>query len=114
MNNLPDAHPHAPLFNFLSRNDGLTVAIRAAVDERIAQNEQWGGAAHDDEHTVNTTAQCWRGFILDQYQKARADLGGLFTVHDELRAERARLVKMAALAIAGIESIDRVLVTDDY
>lgn len=68
--------------------------------ERAAQDEQWGGATHDDGHMAHD----WLVFIGQQLKRARADyaqVGGFPA------PVRARLVKIAALAVAGIESIDR-------
>lgn len=59
--------------------------------ERLRQDEQWGGAKHDDGHE---SADWWE-FILHQYQNVNA------------QTHRERLVKVAALAVAGIESFDR-------
>jgi hypothetical protein len=73
--------------------------------ERLRQDAQWGGEEHDDNHEYDA----WVGFIDDQVAKARNDIEtrsgaegnvGEFEVRD-------RLVKIAALAIAGINSIDR-------
>lgn len=67
---------------------------RAADDiaqERAAQDQQWGGPAHDDEHA----SADWVWLIRSQIDAA------------DPNDPRGRLVKIAALAIAGIESIDR-------
>lgn len=61
--------------------------------ERAAQDAQWGGPEHDDEHDV----QDFLGFIEVQIQKYRSDTSSI----------RDRLVKIAALAVAGCESFDR-------
>lgn len=61
--------------------------------ERAAQDAQWGGPEHDDTHDV----QDFLGFIEAQIQKYRSDTSSI----------RDRLVKIAALAVAGCESFDR-------
>lgn len=63
--------------------------------ERDRQDAQWGGPEHDDEHTVGH----WFNFI--DYQSDR------WEESTSIAESRERLVKIAALAIAGIESIDR-------
>lgn len=84
------------------------MAIVAEIHaERQAQDEQWGGAAHDDEHTVLSRGACWRGFIAVQSARADDEYKAL-SVADSFAEQRSRYVKMAALAFAGIESIDRV------
>lgn len=71
-------------------------------EERNRQDEQWGGPAHDDTHIPNE----WLGFIQDQNKKAISDIvkAPMWMWYGSIRA---RLVKIAALAVAGIESIDR-------
>lgn len=69
------------------------------IQERERQDEQWGGPEHDDSHFIYE----WLQFIDDQYEKGMHEWicgGGRNKI-------RARLVKIAALAFAGIESIDR-------
>lgn len=62
----------------------------AIVIERIRQNQQWGGAAHDDQHVPDE----FLNFILKQVHKRDGDV-------------RERLVKIAALSVAALESIER-------
>jgi hypothetical protein len=90
---------------------GLTRAVNDVQDERFRQVRQWGGPDHDDEHE----AIDWLHLIFKQLKagekewaarrqkegRDNADMRvGVFEVRD-------RLIKIAALAIAGIESIDR-------
>lgn len=65
-------------------------------NERNEQDAQWGGESHDDGHTPFD----WLNFI--EHQIVRAREGSV-----EYAIVRHRLVKIAALAVAGIESIDR-------
>lgn len=66
--------------------------------ERLAQDAQWGGPAHDDQHSVDD----WSSFI--DYQLSFI----WYPAKEPTPAEiRARLVKVAALAIAAVESLDR-------
>lgn len=64
--------------------------------ERTRQDLQWGGADHDDGHSESD----WLSFIESQITKARFDFFSDY---------RSRYVKIAALAVAAIESIDRKL-----
>lgn len=63
--------------------------------ERVQQDQQWGGPEHDDQHQLED----WCMFI--EYQLERCNgVGG--------PEYRERMVKVAALAVAAIESWDRV------
>jgi len=68
-------------------------SIADILAERKRQDAQWGGPAHDDSHNIWD----WLHFIDLQVGKTRE--GPI--------DQRARLVKIAALALAAIESIDR-------
>lgn len=65
--------------------------------ERSAQDAQWGGAEHDDEH--DSSEFC--GFIAAQIEKCD---------HGRGPDVRERLIKIAALAVAAVESYDRNLI----
>lgn len=67
-------------------------------DERERQDQKWGGAAHDDEHDVYDFVE-----IIKDYAgwACRMDEMGS---HDKARK---RLIQVAALAVAAVESIDR-------
>jgi hypothetical protein len=67
----------------------MSYVFEAIKRERVEQDRQWGGPEHDDEHDE----QDWSDFIV--HQACAIDFG------------RERLVKIAALAVAAIESIDR-------
>jgi hypothetical protein len=63
--------------------------------ERVQQDAQWGGPEHDDSHEGGA----WLEYIEAQARKAWRTVTA---------AEyRERLVKIAALAVAAIESHDR-------
>lgn len=68
-------------------------AMKDLCDERIAQDKQWGGPAHDDMHDTYD----WMNYIANQAEKL---------ARDESTA-RERFIKIAALAVAAVESIDR-------
>lgn len=61
--------------------------------ERQKQDAQWGGATHDDQHADRD----WLGYI--HYQ-----VGAAYMQPERLRE---RLIKIAALSVAAIESLDR-------
>lgn len=67
--------------------------------ERAAQDAQWGGPEHDDEHGMDEFA----AFIARQM--AKCDQGRGPDVRD-------RFIKIAALAVAAVESYDRTF--NDY
>lgn len=75
---------------------GTWNAIRQILEERRRQDQQWGGENHDDEHDACE----WLAMIDEHRARARK------VVHDR-DAYRARLVVIAALALAAIESFDR-------
>jgi hypothetical protein len=62
-------------------------------DERSRQDEKWGGSAHDDWHDKED----WIMFI--KHYLSGADL--------PMNNFREEMVKIAALAVAAIESYDR-------
>jgi len=66
--------------------------------EREAQDIRWGGEAHDDQHAPEE----WLDFIWRQVDRANDLIG---TRADE--EYRKRLIKIAALAVAAVESLDR-------
>jgi hypothetical protein len=63
--------------------------------ERDAQDAKWGGSDHDDEHMPGD----WIRFIREHTARADATRGPAF---------REQLVRVAALAVAAIESGDRL------
>ena len=67
-------------------------------NERERQNQQWGGDHHDDQH-ITPEFCAW----IDNYSgwASQKSQGG-----DNVEA-RKRLIQVAALAVAAVESIDR-------
>lgn len=65
------------------------------VLERAVQDAEWGGPAHDDRHDWYD----WRQFLYKQMTALSMEY------NDDRR--RKRFVKIAALAMAAVESIDR-------
>lgn len=77
-------------------NPGRVRAIADALLEREYQDKKWGGPSHDDTETEEN----WVKYITEY-----ANAQGRAKDYDF----RKRLVKVAALALAAIESIDRTV-----
>lgn len=75
----------------------LSRVLLDVLEERKRQDAKWGGPEHDDLHT----AAEWREF-RDRFE------GEAIAVCD-YQAARESVVKIAALAIAQVESLDRHL-----
>ncbi len=67
--------------------------FNAIKEERLRQDKMWGGAEHDDTHDE----QDWIGYI--DYQLSKANDEGKY---------RERFTNIAALAVAALESMDRL------
>ena len=77
----------------------MTPALAVEIEaERTRQDAKWGGADHDDEHDVAD----WVYVILGHVSKSRPtpESGPVF---------RRQMIRVAALAVAAIESCDRKL-----
>lgn len=75
---------------------GIKQGLLADIeDERRRQDAQWGGPEHDDEHSMYD----WRNYIIKQMIAFENDIHG--------PTRRSRLIKIAALAVAALECIDR-------
>jgi len=79
--------------------ESMARVIEEVAAERDNQDAQWGGPEHDDQHDVPD----WLGFIAHQVQKA----SDARRAPGWKEAERRGLVKIAALAVAALESIGR-------
>ena len=64
--------------------------------ERVAQDERWGGPEHDDKHG----SYDWIAFIT-------RNVGLAVTRPWDAREFRRRMVRVAALAVAAVEWVDR-------
>jgi hypothetical protein len=84
---------HISRDQFYALADYIADNIRA---ERARQDDQWGGPEHDDEHN----SADWMSFIERQ-------LYAMVGYRDLADDRRQRFVKIAALSVAAIESIDR-------
>ncbi len=74
--------------------DPQVKVIAEVIQERKMQDRQWGGASHDDQHQPEE----WFGFIEHQF---------FCTNFLNPLDIRERFVKIAAIAVAAAESIDR-------
>lgn len=87
----------------------LGFVLEEICAERAEQDAQWGGPTHDDSHRVRD----WFTFIerqIDLARSAQVDQNGRREAtggYLHVPEVRSRLVKIAALAVAGVESIDR-------
>ncbi len=74
----------------------LHQVISDIEDERLRQEDQWGGVINDDCNTVDD----WRAYI----NKFNFLAG---TAKSNSPTQRKRLIQVAALAVAAVESFDR-------
>jgi hypothetical protein len=78
-------------------------------EERQRQDSQWGGPEHDDRHIPAD----WLSFIQRKWRAAENEAFGMAFGHtDDWRKQatadyRRRLIQIAALAVAAVESLDR-------
>lgn len=92
--------------------------------ERAEQDRKWGGSSHDDEHDgldwlnylLEHAAKALSGFVRTERHPGTTsfhDRAFTFTVHIPAadarnpRAYRKQLIRVAALAVAAVESFDR-------
>jgi hypothetical protein len=75
-----------------------TKALKEVAAERTRQDAQWGGPAHDDAQRIDDFVQ----LITDYAGWARVKAREGSPVE-----ARQRLVQVAALALAAVESLDR-------
>jgi len=76
--------------------DPQVKVIAEVIQERKNQDRQWGGPAHDDAHAEYD----WVCYIDRQ-------AGLIHSERDSASSVRSRFIKIAALAVAAVESIDR-------
>lgn len=96
----------------------MTTILQEVEAAREAAAAQWGGADYDDAHETGQ----WLDYIFAQLGKANFDVLSYAAQQMESQPNigptdadniamdklvRARLVKIAALALDGIDSIDR-------
>jgi hypothetical protein len=80
--------------------------------ERLREDEEWGGSRHDDVHEPEK----WCSFL--RHQIRLADRAACSLATDEITggeeqtlidSYRVRLIKIAAVALAATESLDRIM-----
>jgi len=72
--------------------------LKEIAEERARQDQIWGGPEHDDEHNVPG----WISLIRIYMDKAHSALYGAGN-----KTYRRRMIQVAALVVAAIESLDR-------
>jgi hypothetical protein len=80
--------------------DPQVIIIGQVITERKRQDMQWGGPEHDDTHSLFD----WDDYIEHQLNKILFLEEGSV---DREKVARDALIKVAALAVAAVESIDR-------
>lgn len=99
--------------------DPQVMVIAQVITKRKHQDAQWGGAAHDDEHTLYD----WLSYIGHQADRICDVLGnnGHYNFAEQrgipvnpgvVRMTRDHFISIAALAVATVEAIDRSLGKD--
>ena len=76
----------------------IYLVLAEVATERNRQDEKFGGPAHDDQHPTATFVQ-----LIEDYAGWARTMAGINS-HDKARH---RLIQVAALAVAAVESIDR-------
>lgn len=89
-----EAAETAKLHANLAMHKATNRVLDNIMRERDHQDAKWGGPEHDDEHSEED----WQEFIDDRIDS------GVFPMR---KPYRQRMVEVAALAIAAIESFDR-------
>lgn len=74
--------------------DPQTKVIAQVIQERKNQDRQWGGQVNDDKNGRND----WEFYIERQLSMLEREQG---------QGVRQRFIKIAALAVAAVESLDR-------
>lgn len=78
----------------------MRLALKSILQERDEQDKQWGGPLGDDSNELHD----WCDYIDKQKDRIIYPAISPESYIDEIRS---RYVKIAALALAAIESIDR-------
>lgn len=96
------------LLRAISRRLQHSDALIDVLEERVRQDAQWGGSAHDDEHEPED----WLRFIHKQWLLASNEAAVVqarttFNVYELLDRADARFIKIAALAFAGLDQNQR-------
>ncbi len=102
-----DSQAHAELnvitSAFFSFSPDFARVVADVMDERQRQVVEWGGPSTDDGRDVSQ----WVSFMLHQLSRTLDVPAHTESVEDYLLRTRERFIKVAALAMAAIESADR-------
>lgn len=79
-------------------SDGTLKVLGMVAAERERQDGKWGGPQHDDEHSTAEFVQLIQDYAA--WARVMAGMGSR-------EKARRRLVQVAALAVAAVESIER-------
>jgi CRP/FNR family cyclic AMP-dependent transcriptional regulator len=94
------------------KNENMNDILEEIKSARLTQDKEWGGAENDDVHEPEK----WCAFI--RHQLRLADRGACSLATDAITGAeeqtlidgyRERLIKIAAVAIAATESLDRIM-----
>ena len=83
----------------MSEQNKQEKVLQEIKEERARQDKLWGGPKHDDEHEISN----WTLFIRSQLNRMSSES---FLPYG---SDRKRFIKIAALAVAAIESGDRIV-----
>lgn len=83
------------MLNNLTPRDSI---IEEVIEERKHQDEKWGGSVHDDLHSGSQFINLIKSYVEKAIAAGR---------YNRKQKMRKRLVQVAALVIAAIESFDR-------
>lgn len=79
-------------------NGGDMSLYNEIKQERIRQDDKWGGPTHDDRHTTMDFIE-----LIESYAAGARQMVDI----NNQSATRHKLLEIAALAVASIESVDR-------
>lgn len=68
-------------------------------NERLRQDQEWGGPEHDDAEPL--------GHFLEYIAEKLCPQAVLDLMEEDVEDVRRRLIQIAALAVASVESLDR-------
>lgn len=83
----------------------LERVIQEIRNERLLQDQKWGGPAFDDTQPV--------GYFLEYIDKKLCRNAAIGLFEENLVEARHRLIQIAALAIAAVETLDRRGLNED-
>ena len=82
---------------------GINRVFDEIMAERARQDAQWGGPTHDDTHDPSD----WMDFVASQLEKFAHAMLARGESYYATPDARQRFIKIAALSVAAVESMDR-------